>query len=129
MRHHQPAPFKNGVFLRIVAVVLIASFGHTQVFAKDAQSYVDSAQTYVQKGNLRAAEVELRNAVREAPKDAHIHALLAQVYLGLGEFRSAERQALSARDHNGDETDYLLTLADAMLRQDKWADVLRQIKV
>ena len=129
MRHHQPAPFKNGVFLRIVAVVLIASFGHTQVFAKDAQSYVDSAQTYVQKGNLRAAEIELRNAVREAPKDAHIHALLAQVYLGLGEFRSAEREALSARDLNGDETDYLLTLADAMLRQDKWADILGQIKV
>ena len=128
MRHHQPAPFKNGAFLRIVAVVLFASLGPTQAFAKDAQSYVDSAQTYVQKGNLKAAEIELRNAVREAPKDAHIHALLAQVYLSLGEFRSAEREARSARDLNGDETDYLLTLADAMLRQDKWADVPEQIK-
>ena len=91
-------------------------------------AYLDSAQAYIQKGNLKAAEIELRNAEREAPQDAHIRALLAQVYLKLGDFKLAEREARAARDLKGAEADYLLPLAEAMLRQGKAADIAVQIK-
>src|SRR5439155_14161195 len=82
----------------------------------------------VAKGNFKAAEIELRNAAREAPQDAHVHALLAQVYLRLGDIKSAEREARSARDLKGEEADYLLPLANAMLAQGKFADISAQIK-
>src|SRR3954466_10857653 len=59
-------------------------------WAKDGQPYLDKAQGYIAKGNFNAAEIELRNAQREAPKDAHIRALLAQVYLQLGNLAYAE---------------------------------------
>jgi len=101
---------------------------HSPAQAKEAQSYLDTAQGYLAKGNFKAAEIELRNAAREAPQDAHVHALLAQVYLNLGDFKSAEREARSARDLKGEEADYLLPLADAMLRQGKFADIAAQIK-
>ena len=80
------------------------------------------------KGNFNAAEIELRNAEREAPKDARIRALLAQVYLKLGNFAYAERAARAARDLNGPEADYILTLAEAMMRQGKFADIPVEIK-
>jgi len=118
---------KNGATLGLV-LLAFAGLDNSSVLAKDAQSYVGTAQTYAEKGNLKAAEIELRNAVREAPQDAHIHALLAQVYLRLGEFSSAEREARSARGLNGAESDYLLTLADAMSRQSKFADIPVEIK-
>src|SRR3954454_17273095 len=112
MRYAQSAPFARGAVFVVTALAL-AGLGDSSAVAKDARSYVETAQSYAEKGNLKAAEIELRNAVREAPQDAHIHGLLAQVYLKLGEAASAEREARSARDLKGDETDYLLTLADA----------------
>ena len=50
-------------------------------WAAEGNAYLDRAKTYLSKGNFSAAEIELRNAEREAPKDAGIRALLAQVYL------------------------------------------------
>src|SRR5438270_1305596 len=110
-------------FVVLAPVVLISP----PVLGKDAQSYVGNAQSYAAKGDLKAAEIELRNAVREAPQDAHIHAMLAQIYLTLGEFRSAEREARTARDLKADEADYILTLAEAMSRQGKFAEIAAQI--
>src|ERR1051325_552598 len=90
-----------------LAAVVLLGFAYSPTMAKETAAYVESAKSYTEKGNLKAAEIELRNAVRQAPQDAHIHALLAQVYLKLGEFVSAEREARSARDLNGEEADYL----------------------
>ena len=39
-------------------------------WAKDGQTYLEKAEGYIAKGNFNAAEIELRNAQREAPKDA-----------------------------------------------------------
>src|SRR5205823_6761169 len=115
------------------ALLAIAAFTFAGIIdwpaqAKDPQSYLDNAQGYVAKGNFKAAEIELRNAAREAPQDAHVHALLAQVYLRLGDVKAAEREARSARDLKGEEADYLFPLADALLAQGKFADIAAQIK-
>ena len=99
-----------------------------EAWAKDGQTYLEKAEAYIAKGNFNAAEIELRNAEREAPKDARIRALLGQVYLKLGNFAYAEREARTARDLNGPEADYILTLAEAMMRQGKFADIPVEIK-
>jgi len=117
----------GGALFAIAAVTFAAPI-HSPAQAKETPAYLDSAQAYAKKGNLRAAEIELRNAAREAPQDAHIRALLAQVYLQLGNFATAEREARAARDLKGAEADYLLPLAEAMLRQGKAADIAVQIK-
>ena len=41
-----------------------------EAWAKDGQAYLERPQAYIAKGNFNAAEIELRNAEREAPKDA-----------------------------------------------------------
>ena len=93
-------------------------------YAKDAASSAKEAEEYSAKGNLKAAEIELRNAIREAPQDPVLHARLAGIYLLLGETASAEREARSARERNGNEADYLPALADALLRQEKFTELL-----
>src|SRR5947207_6169447 len=126
MRYHQRDALKRHVISGAVGIALVA-FAPSAAIAKNAEGYVESAKTYNEKGDLKAAEIELRNAVRQAPQDAQIHARLAQVYLKLGEFASAEREARSARDLKGDEADYLLTLAESLMRQGKFADVPVQV--
>src|SRR5215469_5651339 len=97
--------------------------------AKESISSLKDAEQYVAKGDLKAAEIELRNAVRQSPQDPLIRARLAQVYLNLGDFASAEREARAARERNGNEADYLPILADALLRQGKFTDVLDLIRL
>ena len=107
------------------ALLVIACVGAN---AKDSSASVKDAEQYLAKGDLKAAEIELRNAVRQSPENPVIRARLAQVYLDLGDAASAEREARAARERNGDEADYLPILADALLRQGKFADVLDLIQ-
>src|SRR5215472_3417399 len=96
--------------------------------AKDSSTSMKDAEEYVAKGDLKAAEIELRNAIRQSPDNPVIRARLAQVYLDLGDAASAEREARAARERNGDESDYLPILSVALLRQGKFADVLDLIQ-
>src|SRR6516165_6105344 len=106
----------------VVAGALAALVG-SAAYAKDSPTSVKEAEQYIEKGNLKAAEIALRNAIRDAPQDPVLHARLADVYLQEGDAQSAEREARTARERNGNEADYLPVLADAMLRQDKFADL------
>jgi cellulose synthase operon protein C len=106
----------------------IAALASSAAFAKDSTASITGAEQYVAKGNLKAAEIELRNAIRETPQDPLLHARLADVYLQLGDVASAEREARTARDRGGNEADYLPVLADALLRQGKFVDLLDLIK-
>src|SRR5438876_6380628 len=80
MRYHRQGRVVGGALLAIAAIIF-AGVIDWPAQAKEPQSYLDNAQGYVAKGNFKAAEIELRNAAREAPQDAHVHVLLAQVYL------------------------------------------------
>src|SRR5262249_311710 len=53
-----------------------------------------------------------------------LRARLADVYLQLGETIAAEREARAARERNGNEADYLPVLAEALLRQQKFANLI-----
>src|SRR6266481_5971028 len=96
--------------------------------AKESSESVKEAEQYVAKGDLKAAEIELKNAIRQSPQDPILRARLAQVYLQLGDAGLAEREARAARERNGDEADYLPILADALLQQQKFADIPDQIR-
>jgi putative PEP-CTERM system TPR-repeat lipoprotein len=124
MRQVQSRPLWRHMAL-VAAISLVAC---PTSHAKDTTASIKEADQYTAKGNLKAAEIELRNAIREAPQDPALHARLAEVYLQLGDAALAEREARSARERNGDEADYLPVLADALLRQDKFADLLDLIQ-
>src|SRR6266436_2235281 len=96
--------------------------------AKESSASIKEAEQYVAKGDLKAAEIELKNAIRQSPQDPILRARLAQVYLQLGDAGLAEREARAARERNGDEADYLPILADALLQQQKFADIPDQIR-
>ena len=109
---------------RMVVAGALAALAGSAAYAKDPPTSVKEAEQYIEKGNLKAAEIELRNAIRDAPQDPALRARLAQVYLQEGDAQAAEREARAARERNGDEADYLPVLADALLRQEKFANLI-----
>src|SRR5438132_9555054 len=112
----------------VIAAGAFAALAWSAAYAKDAATSVKEAEQYIAQGDLKAAELQLRNAIRDAPQDPVLRARLADVYLQLGDAVSAEREARAARERNGNEADYLPVLADALLRQQKFADLIELVQ-
>jgi len=109
---------------RIVVAGAFTALAWSTAYAKDSTGSVKEAEQYIAKGDLKAGEIELRNAIRETPQDPVLRARLAEVYLQEGDAQSAEREARAARERYGNEADYLPVLADSLLRQDKFANLI-----
>jgi putative PEP-CTERM system TPR-repeat lipoprotein len=107
------------------AVLMLAS---PACDAAESPAPVQNADHPIAGGNLKAAEIELRNAIQESPQDPLLRSQLARVYLQLGDPISAEREARAARDRKGKEPDYLPVLLDAMALQGKFADLADLVK-
>jgi len=113
---------------RMVVAGAVAALAWSAAYAKDSTTYVKEAEKYITQGDLKAAEIQLRNAIRDAPQDPVLRARLAEVYLQLGDAVSAEREARAARERNGNEADYLPVLAEALLRQQKFANLMELVQ-
>jgi len=107
----------------IVVTSAVVALAWPAAYGQDSAASVKKAEGYIAQGNLKAAEIELRNAIRDAPQDPVLHARLADVYLQLGDAVAAEREARAAHASNGDEVDFVPVLANALLAQGKFADL------
>jgi cellulose synthase operon protein C len=86
------------------------------------------ARKAMQKGDLRAAQINLRNAVRSDPQNAEAHFWLGKVTLELGDPVASEREARAARDRGFDPHQAVPLLAQSLLAQGKFKDLLVDLK-
>ena len=86
------------------------------------------ARKAMQKGDLRAAQIDLRNAVRSDPQNAEAHFWLGKVSLDLGDAVAAEREARAARERGFDPHQVVPLLAQAMLVQQRYKDLLSDLQ-
>ena len=90
-----------------------------------ASDYLSEAQRLAASGQLRAAEIELKNAVRADQADMNARYRLAVIELQLGEGAAAEHDASAARSGGFDPTKALPLLAETYLAQGKFVQLLR----
>jgi cellulose synthase operon protein C len=109
-----------GGLLLTVWLVALPAAGH----ADD----LGDARKALQKGDLRTAQINLRNAVRNDPQNAEAHFWLSKVSLELGDAVAAEREARAARDRGFDPRQAVPLLAQTLLAQQKSKDLLNELK-
>jgi cellulose synthase operon protein C len=90
--------------------------------------YLATARDSMKKGDLKSAQIDLRNAIRTDPQNAEAHFWLARVSLELGDPVAAEREAVAARDRGFDSHQTIPVLAQALLTQNKFQDLLNTLK-
>ncbi|HQT78328.1 MAG TPA: PEP-CTERM system TPR-repeat protein PrsT [Rhodopila sp.] len=90
--------------------------------------YLSSAKASLRKGDLRSAQIDLRNAVRNDPQNAEAHYWLGRVALELGDPVAAEREALAARARGYDPHQAVVLLSQSMLAEGKFDDLLTTLK-
>jgi putative PEP-CTERM system TPR-repeat lipoprotein len=86
------------------------------------------ARQALRKGDLRVAQIDLRNAVRSDPDNAEAHYWLAKVSLDLGDPVAAEREVRAASERGFDSHQTVPLLAQTLLAQDKPKDLLNELK-
>jgi putative PEP-CTERM system TPR-repeat lipoprotein len=90
--------------------------------------YMSSAQTALKKGDVKSAQIDLRNAVRNDPQNAEAHYWLGKVSFELGDPVAAEREAQAAQARGFDPHKTVILLTQALLAQNKFQDVLDKLK-
>jgi putative PEP-CTERM system TPR-repeat lipoprotein len=93
-----------------------------------AADYLANGRLALQKGDLRAAQVQLLNAVKADPQNAEARYLLARVEFNLGDPVAAEGEVRAARDRGYDAHKALALLSQAMLAQAKFQPMLDEFK-
>jgi putative PEP-CTERM system TPR-repeat lipoprotein len=90
--------------------------------------YLSTAKASLKKGDLKSAQIDLRNAVRADPQNAEAHYWLGRVAYELGDPVASEREAVAARARGFDPHQTVPLLSQALLAQNKFQDVLDQLK-
>lgn len=109
----------NSALLGLLLAALISACSKPS-----AEASIAAAQRHIAEKNLSAAQIELRNAIQQAPNDGTAHRLLGATLLQLGEPASAEtalRKALTL----GEKPDAVApSLAWALVRQGQTQKVI-----
>src|ERR1039457_139500 len=82
--------------------------------------YMSSARDALKKGDLKSAQIDLRNAVRSDPQNAEAHYTLGRVSFELGDPVAAEREASDAQARGFDPHLTTRLLGQALLAQSKF---------
>ena len=104
--------------LALMAVVLLS--------AGPAKATLERARAAQARGDLRAAQIELRNAVRTSPNDAMLRAALAQASLDVGDGDTAEKEARAALERGFDVASGTRLVLTALLSQNRARELLRE---
>lgn len=91
--------------------------------------YLKSAKDYLASQDLRAAVIELKNALQQNPENAESRYLLGKIYLDAGDGASAQKELLRAGEAGWDAAQVRLALAEALLLQNEYDKVLEQVDV
>ena len=90
--------------------------------------YLSNAREALKKGDLKSAQIDLRNAVRTDPQNAEAHYWLGRVTIELGDPVAGEREASAAWERGFDPNQAVPLLAQAMMAQNKYAVLLEKLK-
>ncbi len=95
----------------------------------DEQEYLGRARSYLESNDLNSATIELKNILLKNANNAEARYLLGEIYLKLGDLKSAEKELRRSLEAGWDEAAVQLSLAEAMYRQGKFQIVLDDIPI
>ena len=119
----------NGVpaWLRGMATLMLLGVAFSAA-ATSSEEYFREAEAYSKKGDISAAIIQAKNALKEDPKNAKARFLLGEIYLQRGNGAGAEKELDRARRLGMEWRKLIVPLARAYLLQGKAEQLLEEIK-
>ena len=123
MMHHSVRPAIRAVLAGTLLALFASSLPGCSA-ERSAEELVDAARAHRAEGDLRAAILELKGALRQAPDDLSVRALLGENYVETGDGAAAEKELRRALSGSERTLRLELLLVRALLQQEKFAEVL-----
>ncbi len=111
----------------LAAALLCATLAIPSHADSKADSAVAEARASIDKGDLRAAVIHLKNALQRNPGSLEARLLLAGAYARLGDWQGAEKEIRQAKALGAPPDVWKPQLGEALLRLGQNADVLQLI--
>jgi putative PEP-CTERM system TPR-repeat lipoprotein len=111
----------------LLAALVLAALAILMPPTAEAASFLERAQQHFEEGDLRAAEIELKNALQREPDNAEARLLRGKVLFRMGDAKAAETELLRARQLGFDSDELQLLLARTRLKLQRFSDVARGI--
>ena len=93
----------------------------------ESTRYYDDARAYLKKGDINAAIIQLKNAIRADESNVDARFDLAAIYLSRLDGANAEKELRAALAHGMARERALLPLAQALILQNKAEALLKEI--
>lgn len=117
--------------LTAIALVLglAASAPSFAADVEQSRTYLESAKAQFAKGDLRATQIELKNALKADPNNVDARLLLADVYLSGRSGLAAQPEIEAARSAGADVDETRLEMATAYIYQRLWDRALVELDI
>ncbi|HYN79235.1 MAG TPA: XrtA/PEP-CTERM system TPR-repeat protein PrsT, partial [Lamprocystis sp. (in: g-proteobacteria)] len=106
------------------ALALLAGLSCVSSWASES---TEKARVFLEKGDLRSATIELKNALQKDPNDATTRLLLARLYLRVGNGAAAEKEIRTAMDLGADAAQWRLDFVEALIAQAKFDEAIQRL--
>ncbi len=110
-------------------IVVAVAMGGGPAVAITSEEFVERADLQRQKGDLRAAIIELKNALQKNRNNAAARVMLGRVYVDAGDGASAEKELSRAETLGVRRADLAKWLGEAWLLQRKYQKVLDDLAI
>lgn len=111
---------------RLMPLVALAFMG-AACSGPTSEELLADARTAIAGGELRTAEIHLKNLLQDAPDNGTARALLGEVLFGIGDLAGAEQNLRRALAVGGDVASVRLSLVRTLVGQRKFEEALAQL--
>ncbi|MFZ1319789.1 MAG: tetratricopeptide repeat protein, partial [Candidatus Nitrotoga sp.] len=120
---------RQKITIGIVSVTILCMGGMTACGkTQTSETLVAEAKQYQQKGDNKAAIIQLKNALQKTPEDAEVRYILGTIYNETADFPSAEKELRKALSLGMNPAKVSPDLGKSLLMQGKFQAVLDEIK-
>lgn len=118
---------KQAWYLILGCATLIMFVSPQFLNAATTDGYLKDAQSYQQKGEYKAAIIQLKNLLQHEPNHVRARRMLGELYLRLGDGASAEKELARAWRLDPSQDEMRILLGRAYLLQGKAGKVLEEL--
>ncbi len=118
---------KRGRVLFCAGLAMLVALGACE--EPDAEGFVRRARDYRETGDISASIIELKNALRQEPRNPQARFLLGRNYLTIRDLAGAEKELLRARDYGMPADQLAEALAEVWLGRRQFEKLLTEIRV
>lgn len=93
----------------------------------EGEEYVEDARKYLNKGDINAAVIQLKNALQKDPNNVTARKLLGEIYLKVGNGPAAAKELDAAIRRGAKDKETQILLGRAYLLQNRFEDVLKAV--